>query len=207
MSEAAGQSTRLFRAGLLEDVTLLLAGRGELGDAVAAAAAALGARVRELPAADLQEEQPAAQVVSDVAGGHRVDVLVVDGAALFGGAGTPAKGGSELAPLRAALDRGWDAIRAVANAQLIPQRAGKVVLLAPRPETGPYAGALRTGLENLARTLSIEWARYGITPTAIAPGTSTSAQEVASVTCFLCSRAGDFFSGCLLELGAVAESR
>ena len=40
-----------------------------------------------------------------------------------------------------------------------------------------HADAARAGLENLARTLSIEWARYAITLVAIAPGRATPAQR------------------------------
>ena len=51
------------------------------------------------------------------------------------------------------------ATRAVATGALIPAGAGKCVLIAPRPDRGPFAGAARAALENLARTLSVEWAR------------------------------------------------
>ena len=65
------------------------------------------------------------------------------------------------------------------------------------------AEAARAALENLARTLSAEWARYGITVTAIAPGRSTTDDEVASLVAFLTSVAGDYYSGCRFELGAI----
>ena len=66
-----------------------------------------------------------------------------------------------------------------------------------------YADAARAGLENLARTLSIEWARYGITTVAIAPGEKTAASEVAALIAYLASPAGAYFSGCLLDLRGV----
>ena len=56
------------------------------------------------------------------------------------------------------------------------------------------------GLENLARTLSIEWARHGITTVAVAPGEDTSAAELAALACYLLSPAGAYFSGCLMDL-------
>lgn len=106
--------------------------------------------------------------------------------------------------LSAALEQAWTAICEVAARQLIPAgRPGKLVLLAPRPDGGEFAAAARDALENLARTLSVEWARYAITTVAIAPGTSTTEEELATLVCYLLSPAGDYFSGCRLELGAV----
>src|SRR5215211_1138206 len=59
---------------------------------------------------------------------------------------------------RRALDAAWDAIRAGA---LPPEHTrGLIVLIAP-PPGDPHAQATRAGFENLARSLSIEWARHG----------------------------------------------
>jgi NAD(P)-dependent dehydrogenase (short-subunit alcohol dehydrogenase family) len=120
--------------------------------------------------------------------------VIHDARAAFG------DGGQE--GLSAALEQAWAAVAAVANGALIPADAGgKVVLIAPRPNAGPYAEATRSALENLARTLSVEWARFGITTTAIAPGMRTTEDEVAALVAFLISPAGDYFSGCRFELG------
>ena len=78
-----------------------------------------------------------------------LDVLVFDGAAVHG--------------MPAVLDEAWDAIRAALRDDLL------IVLIAPPPGDA-HAEAARAGLENMARTLSIEWARRGIRPVAIAPG-------------------------------------
>ena len=67
--------------------------------------------------------------------------------------------------VRAALDEAWDAIRAT----MLPPGPGLIVLLAPAPGDAHRAAA-RAGLENLARTLSIEWAPHGIRPVADPPG-------------------------------------
>ncbi len=70
------------------------------------------------------------------------------------------------------LEPTWAAVRAVANAAMIPgERGGKITFVAPASSEGDaFAAALRAALENMARTLSIEWARYGIRPVTILPG-------------------------------------
>ena len=104
----------------------------------------------------------------------------------------------------AALEQAWAAIREVATGALIEAEApGKLVLIAPRPDAGPLASAVRAGLENLARTLSVEWARYDLTAVTITPGVRTSGEQLAQLVCFVVSEAGGYLSGCRLELGAV----
>jgi NAD(P)-dependent dehydrogenase (short-subunit alcohol dehydrogenase family) len=108
--------------------------------------------------------------------------------------------------LQPALQFTWSAVRAAAVGALIPGEAGgKIILLAPGAGAAPYAEAVRSGLENLARTLSVEWARYAITVTAIAPGAETNEGELAALLSFLISPAGDYYSGCRFELGAVSR--
>ena len=67
-------------------------------------------------------------------------------------------------------------------------------------ELARHARAARAGLENLARTLSIEWSRFAVTPVAIAPGARTQPAEIAKLCAYLASPAGAYFSGCLLDL-------
>jgi NAD(P)-dependent dehydrogenase (short-subunit alcohol dehydrogenase family) len=120
------------------------------------------------------------------AGGDQVDVLVWDGAAAFASA-------SGVEAVRAALDGAWLAIQPVASHPML------ILLLAP-PPADAHAEAARAGLENLARTLSIEWARLGIRPVAIHPGVATPAEEVAELAAFLASPAGAYYSGCRFDL-------
>jgi len=80
------------------------------------------------------------------------------------------------------------------------------VLIAPRPDAGSFAVAVRDALENLARTLSVEWARYGVGTVAIAPGALTTDEEVAELVSFLVSPAGEYFTGCVFELDALIRS-
>jgi NAD(P)-dependent dehydrogenase (short-subunit alcohol dehydrogenase family) len=184
--------TTLLRRGLLEGRTVALAGGGAH---VAAACAELGAATPALEADLLDEEAVAAAAAALGA----VDVLVCDAAAPFAAAG----GG--IAGLRAGADGAFIATRAVARAAWIDKRPGKVVLIAPPTGVGAHAGALRAALENTARTLSVEWARYAITTTAILPGDATSDDEVAQLVAFLASPAGDYYSGCAFTLGSVQE--
>ena len=60
------------------------------------------------------------------------------------------------------------------------------------------AEAARAALENLARTLSIEWARYGIRTTALTPGAEWSDDDVGDLVAYLVSPGGDYFSGARL---------
>jgi NAD(P)-dependent dehydrogenase (short-subunit alcohol dehydrogenase family) len=190
---------KLLRAGLLDDLGVLVLGASAEADArsrtfaatIGETCAGLGARVfeREPAAAAAPDELP-----------RQIDRLMVDGAGLFAAGGR--------AGLRECLDGAWEATQAVANAAFIGAgRAGRIFYIAPPSAVGAdaggpdgFAGAARSGLENLARTLSIEWARYEITTATIAPGASTSGEEVAALCAYLASPAGAYFSGCQLDL-------
>jgi NAD(P)-dependent dehydrogenase (short-subunit alcohol dehydrogenase family) len=125
--------------------------------------------------------------------------IVYDARPLFGSGGEDALG--------AALERAWVSVREVASGALIPEEGPrKIVIVGPSPDTGPLAGAARDGLENLARTLSIEWARFGVTAAMIAPGPGTTEDQLAELVCFLVSPAGEYLSGCRLELGSVQRA-
>lgn len=135
-----------------------------------------------------------------------LDLLVVDGAGLFargreGGEGAGEPAGAARAALGSTLDVAWEATHAVVNGALLPAgRGGRIVYLAPAPDAGIHADGARAGLENLSRTLSIEWARHGITLVTIAPGSESSNGEVAALLAYLASPAGAYFSGCLFVL-------
>jgi len=201
-------AARVLRPGLLEGVSLLVVGSAErdeptlesLGLAVGEVCEQLGARVhvhsREPHAPDPTVSaatiDAAVSNIASAPGG--IDMLVVDGATMF------ASGG-----LRDCLDGAWDATRAVVNLAFLPAEptpsTRRIVYLAPpSPGAGEQADAARAGLENLARTLSTEWARYGITVVTIAPGDGMPAGEVAALCAYLASPAGSYFSGCLLDL-------
>jgi NAD(P)-dependent dehydrogenase (short-subunit alcohol dehydrogenase family) len=180
----------LLRQGLLDSRAVALA--GGVPPPIRDALAGLGARVHELELADGLDEERAG---SWAGAASPLSALVYDARPAF------ADGGQD--GLRECLERGWIAVRGVATGALIPAGAGKVVLIAPRRDAGPFAAAARDALENLARTLSVEWARYAVGTITIAPGSLSADEEVAELVSFLVSPAGDYFTGCVFELGAI----
>ncbi len=179
----------LLRADLLKGRTIALAGdrRLVLRDTLVR----LGGSVESFDLAAELDDDGAEEWVRARTALHG---LVLDAGAAFGEGGPAA--------LQTTLARAWMATRAAAAGALIPgQAGGKIVLFAPRANGGAYAHAARSALENLARTLSVEWARYGITTSAVAPGAMSTDEEVAVLVVYLLSRAGDYFSGCRFELG------
>ena len=180
----------VLRPGLLDGRVVALGG----GEALGPPLAALGAVTAALP--PTRDEEAAAAAVADVLAAHeRVDVLLHDLRPAF------AIGGDDA--LRATLDATWIAVRAVAASAFIPaERGGRIVLVAPPADpAGTAVAGVRAATENLARTLSIEWARHRITTVAIAPGADTDGAQLATLAAYLASPAGDYFSGTRLSLG------
>jgi NAD(P)-dependent dehydrogenase (short-subunit alcohol dehydrogenase family) len=169
----------ILRPALLDGTRVLLAAAdppSRFGEAVIARAAELRAAV----------DRVVVDPTGDEVSAREAGVLVWDGASLAGP--------------RDVLDGAWLAVRPAAQAWIAAERPGLVILLAP-PPADAGAEAARAGLENLARTLSIEWARHGIRPVAILPGAETDAEEVAELAAFLASPAGGYYSGCAFRLG------
>jgi NAD(P)-dependent dehydrogenase (short-subunit alcohol dehydrogenase family) len=182
----------VFRQQLLAGTAVVLAGAPE---AVRDRLLELGARVEVLDGATRPDraEDPAGEWAR---ARSPLDAVIYHAAPAFGDGGQ--------AGLRASSARAWDAVREVVAGELIPrERGGKVVVIAPPPGAGEFAPAACAALDSLVRTLSVEWARYRITATMIAPGSATTPSQLAELACFLLSPAGDYFSGCRLALGAV----
>jgi NAD(P)-dependent dehydrogenase (short-subunit alcohol dehydrogenase family) len=218
VSQSATSACEPLRADLLRGVAVLVAGAsdtretppdGALAAAIRETCAALGASVSTCAPAiglDAAEREAALDAVVAAAASERggLDLLAVDGAGLYA-EGLALSGGNGHAALRACMDGAWEATRAVVNGAFLQadEPRGRVVYLAPSPAAGEHAPAACAGLENLARTLSTEWARHGITTLTIAPGESTAASEIATLVAYLASPAGAYFSGCLLDLRGV----
>jgi NAD(P)-dependent dehydrogenase (short-subunit alcohol dehydrogenase family) len=217
-------ASELLRPGVLEGVSVFLAAAApataqpraageDLATAVESECVELGARVWrwravvEAPEADPSSSELAADeaIAGALAGAESIEVAVVDAASLFaralGGEARDRRPRARAA-LMVSLEASWNITRALVNIALLPKRAGgRIVYLAPARGSHEHADAARAGLENLARTLSIEWARYAITAISIMPGRATSAGDVASLVAYLASPAGAYFSGCRLDLG------
>ncbi|HEY6761971.1 MAG TPA: hypothetical protein VI318_20900 [Baekduia sp.] len=184
----------VLRPGVLEGLTVCVVGDGA---AERERAAALGARVVTVDG-DLADEDAVALAVGALGA---IDVLVVDAASEF------AEAGGGMPGLRRAVDDGWNVVRAVVNAGWIgdgegARAGGKVVFLAPAADAGEHANAVGAALENAARTLSVEWARFGVRITAIRPRAGAVPDERAELVAFLASPAGDYFTGCSFYPGA-----
>jgi citronellol/citronellal dehydrogenase len=194
-----GAPLDIFRRGLLEGQAVAIASGGPVAAAAAAACEALGAAVDRHDGEPLDDAAAAAFAAGVVERHGGLDTLVLDAASAFAAA---APGGAGAEALRAAADPVWAAARGAAQAAMIDaESGGKVIVIGPAPGAGPRAEAARAALENLVRTLSIEWSRYAIRTTAILPGDATSPDEIGAVVAFLASPAGDYYSGCVMDLG------
>lgn len=189
----------IFRSDLLDGQRVAVAG----GDGTAATLTELrrlGAWAEAMPDGVALAADQASGWVTARAPLHG---LVFDAADSFGSGGPSG--------LRDAMRLAWLATRAVATGALISAGAehgpggGRLLLVAPRPRAGVHAGAAGAALENLARTLSVEWARFSVTAVAICPGQHTSDEQLAQLVCFLLSPAGGYYSGCRWALGAATR--
>ena len=239
----------IFRAGLFEGETAVVTGGGTgIGLAVARELGALGARVaicgrREAPLAeaareleaggvevhfgtcDIRDPDSVAAFVDGVLGRfERVDVLVNNAGGQFPSAAEGISPRGFEAVVRNNLLGTWNVTHAVATRALIPQKRGRVVNVVAQMARGfpgmAHTGAARAGVDNLTKTLAVEWAMHGIRVNAVAPGvirtTGTaqyppallenagrasplkrlgSADEVSHLIVYLASRFADFVTG------------
>jgi citronellol/citronellal dehydrogenase len=259
---AESSRSRIFTPGLLEGQVCIVSGAGSgLGRATAIEMARLGAVVvgcgrraeplQETAALaqrfdegafehaplDIREEEAVDAFVDDVVERHgRIDVLVNNA------------GGQFLSPAEAITPKGfrtvielnvqgtWLMTHAAATKAFIPQGGGKVVSVTLSPHNGMpgmvHSGAARAAVENMMRTLSIEWSRFQIKTCAVAAGqfdTETlrtkypravvdnvagtvplgrlgSEDEMSWLIAFLASAAGDFFSGAVITIDGARDN-
>ena len=108
----------------------------------------------------------------------RIDVLVNNA------------GGQFPSPAKLISPKGFEAVvrnnllgtfnvtSAVANQAMIPQRKGRIINVIANVVRGfpgmAHTGAARSGVDNLTKSLAVEWAPYGIQVNAVAPGTIRS---------------------------------
>jgi citronellol/citronellal dehydrogenase len=253
--------SRIFRDGLLEGQVCVVSGAGSgLGRETALELARLGAVVigcgrREEPLAetaalaaglpgafaretmDIRDEEAVERLFDRVLEEHgRVDVLVNNA------------GGQFMAPAETITPKGfrtvtelnvqgtWLMTHAAATKAFIPQGGGKVLSVTLSPHHGMpgmvHSGAARAAVENMMRTLAIEWARFGIKTCALAAGQFATetlltkypkvvidnlersipigragrAEEMAWLVAYLASPAGDFYSGTTITIDGARDN-
>lgn len=125
---------------------------------------------------DIREEDQVDALVDEVLARHgRIDILVNNAGGQFL---SPAE---DITPkgfrtvVRLNLEGTWLMTHAVATKAFIPGgNGGRVVSVTLTPHTGlagmAHSSAARAGVENLMKVLAIEWARFGIKLSAVAPG-------------------------------------
>jgi citronellol/citronellal dehydrogenase len=259
MAESDG--SRIFRPGLLEGQVCLVSGAGSgLGRETALELARLGATVvgcgrraeplsetaaqaEGLPgsceheAMDIRDEDAVEKLFDGLLERHgRLDVLINNA------------GGQFLAPAESISPKGfrtvielnvqgtWLMTHAAATKAFIPQGGGKVLSVTLSPHHGMpgmvHSGAARAAVENMMRTLAVEWARFGIKTCALAAGqfmTETMMtkypevvvdnlersipigragrpEEMAWLIAYLASPAGDFFSGTTITIDGARDN-
>jgi len=239
----------MFAPGLFEGEAAIVTGGGTgIGLAVARELARLGARValggrrpepleaaaRELEAAGAEVHHATCDIRDPESVGAWVDgILERFGAAdvLVNNAGgqfpSPAESISPKgfeAVVRNNLLGTWNVTHAVATRAFVPQKRGRIVNVIAQMARGfpgmAHTGAARAGVDNMTKTLAIEWAMHGIRVNAVAPGvieTSGTKQyppplldrarratplkrlgtpeEVSHLVTYLASRQADFVTG------------
>lgn len=259
MSES--RHSRIFREGLLDGEVCVVSGAGSgLGRETALELVRLGAIVvgcgrREEPlvetgelaadlagsfthgAMDIRDEEAVDRLIDRVLADHgRIDVLVNNA------------GGQFLAPAESITPKGfrtvielnvegtWLMTHAAATKAFIPQGGGKVLSVTLSPHNGMpgmvHSGAARAAVENMMRTLAVEWARFGIRTCALAAGQFATetlltkypqvvvdnlersipigragrAEEMAWLVAYLASPAGDFVSGTTITIDGARDN-
>ena len=189
----------IFRPGIFDGHVAIVTGGGSgIGLAIAQTLGELGAKVaicgrnlEKLERAkvelegrgiavhaapcDIREVEQIAAFVDGVSGAFGPATILVNNAG-----GQFPTAAEHLSP------RGWEAVirnnlngtffmtHAVAQRQMIPAKRGRVVNIIANIARGfpgmVHTGAARAGVDNLTKTLAIEWAQYGIRVNAVAPG-------------------------------------
>jgi len=239
----------IFKKGLFDGEVAVITGGGTgIGQATALELGGLGARIaicgrrdgplqktaQELRAmgievlaqtCDIREPQQVDSLLEAVLDRFSsIDVLVNNAGGQFPSpaAGISPKGFESV--VRNNLLGTWNVIHAAANMALIPARRGRIVNLVAQTARGfpgmVHTGSARAGVENLTKTLAVEWAMHGIRVNAVAPGvvrTPGTAQypeelletarqacplkrlghpsEIAHLAVYLVSRQADFITG------------
>jgi citronellol/citronellal dehydrogenase len=237
----SGAGTGLGRATALELARLgvTVVGCGRRAEPLAETVSAIEAEggVAGSVAMDIRDEAAVDALVDGVLERHgRLDLLVNNA------------GGQFMSPAEAISPKGfrtvtelniqgtWQMTHAAATKAFIPAGGGKVVSVTLSPHNGMpgmvHSGAARAAVENMMRTLSIEWARFNVKLCAVAAGQfgtdvirtkypkevaenvertiplqrMGTPDEMAWLVAYLASPAGDFFSGCVITIDGARDN-
>jgi citronellol/citronellal dehydrogenase len=218
-----GRATALELASLGADVALL-GRRSEPLERTCADIEALGRQALAIPT-DIRQHEAVVTAVDRVLGAWGgIDVLVNNAGGQFVQPAEGMKPKGFSAVVDANLEGTFFVTHAVATRAMIPQKRGAIVNIVIDMWHGTpgasHAGAARAGVENLTKSLSMEWAEYGIRVNAIAPGTIDTGgldgypadvkdglksvipigrfgrpEEIAWMIAYLVSEAGSFMTG------------
>jgi len=154
----------------------------------------------------------------------RIDVLVNNAGGQFPTTAEALSAKGFQAVVRNNLVGTWAMTHAVANQAMIPQKRGRIVNVIANVARGfpgmIHTGAARAGVDNMTKTLAVEWAMHGIRANAVAPGVIVTsgtkqyppelldsaekanplhrlgtAEEVSHLITYLASRYADFITG------------
>jgi citronellol/citronellal dehydrogenase len=174
---------------------------------------------------DIREPEAIASYVDAVLErfGH-IDVLINNAGGQFPTTAETLSPKGFAAVVRNNLIGTWAMTHAVANKAMIPQKRGRIVNVIAQIIRGfpgmVHTGAARAGVDNMTKTLAVEWALHGIRVNAVAPGVIVTsgtkqyppalldtaekanplkrlgtAEEVSHLITYLASRYADFVAG------------
>jgi citronellol/citronellal dehydrogenase len=155
---------------------------------------------------------------------ERIDVLINNAGGQFPTTAEALSPKGFAAVVRNNLVGTWSMTHAVANKAMIPQKRGRIVNIIAQIIRGfpgmVHTGAARAGVDNMTKTLAVEWALHGIRVNAVAPGVIVTsgtkqyppelldtaekanplhrlgtAEEVSHLITYLASRYSDFVVG------------
>ncbi len=154
----------------------------------------------------------------------RIDVLVNNAGGQFPTTAEALSPKGFHAVVRNNLVGTWAMTHAVANRAMIPKKRGRIVNVIANVIRGfpgmVHTGAARAGVDNMTKTVAVEWAMHGIRANAVAPGVIVTsgtkqyppelldraekanplrrlgtAEEVSHLITYLASRYADFITG------------
>ena len=198
--------------------------RPEPLEATRTAIEAAGGACFALPADVREPEQVDALLAGVLERYERIDVLVNNAGGQFIAPAEDISPNGWRAVQRLNVDAVWYLTRAVATGSMIPAGGGLIVFIGLSPRRAlpgmAHASAARAAVENLGRTLAIEWGRHRIRTVTVTPGVIRTEgldgygeeqvaewerevpigrlglpEEVGSLIAFLASAGGGYVSG------------